>query len=176
MGNIWFFADPHFDDENIIKYENRPFENASEMNASLITLWNETVDYDDEVYILGDFGAEGHEAEMLAQLNGTIYLVKGNHDTKSNDYYRKAGFAEVYDKPIIIDGFWILSHEPMYVNTNMPYVNVFAHVHGSPIYQTFSRYHYCVSAERTGFRPIMKEKMLSDIKNHNRYNYGQKRI
>lgn len=32
MGNIYFYGDPHFDDENIIEYENRPFGNAIEVN------------------------------------------------------------------------------------------------------------------------------------------------
>lgn len=82
------------------------------------------------------------------------YLVKGNHDTKSNSEYRKFGFEEVYDHPIIIDGFWILSHDALYVNSNMPYANLFGHVHNSPIVKDYSNQHYCVSVERINYTPI----------------------
>ena len=49
-----------------------------------------------------DFGAVGREAEFLGRLQGRKFLVKGNHDRKSNQYYRLAGFEEVYDHPVII--------------------------------------------------------------------------
>ena len=150
----YFIADPHFGDERIRRYENRPFTDTHHMDSAMIRLWNETVTPQDQVYVLGDFGADGQEAQILSQLNGTKFLVKGNHDTASNAHYRQAGFAEVYDHPIILEGFWILSHDPLYVNTNMPYANLFGHVHANPIFQTYSSQHYCVSAERIHYKPI----------------------
>lgn len=157
---IYFIADTHFSDDAIRRYENRPYSNVQEMNESLIENWNSVVMDADEVYVLGDFGAIAHQDEtgnstnVLGKLNGTKYLVKGNHDTESNEYYRKAGFAEVYDKPVILDSFWILSHEPLYVCENMPYANLFGHVHNSPLYRDYSSQHYCVSVERIGYEPI----------------------
>ena len=112
------------------------------MNEKLISCWNSVVTEGDLVYVLGDFGSNGHEAFILEQLKGKKFLVKGNHDNKTNQYYRNSGFDEVYDCPIIINDFWILSHEPLYVNANMPYANLFGHVHNSPIIKTFSRQHY----------------------------------
>lgn len=157
---IFFIADTHFSSEDIIRYENRPFENTRVMDGTMIRNWNEVVSPDDIVYHLGDFGAEGHENEFLHWLNGTIYLVKGNHDVETNEYYRDVGFKEVYDLPVVYDGYWLLSHEPMYVNTNMPYANLFGHVHANPIIKDSSPYHVCVSVERTDYAPIS----LSEIK------------
>ena len=154
MEKIYFIADTHFGDERIRKYENRPFESAEQMDNELIRRWNYIVDPEDTVYLLGDFGAEGYEAEILSKLNGKKLLVKGNHDTKSNEEYRRLGFAEVYDRPIIFDGFWILSHDALYVNENMPYANLFGHVHNSPIIKDYSKQHYCVSVERIDYSPI----------------------
>ena len=154
VNRIFFIADTHFGSEAIRRYENRPFSDAAEMDRVMIDRWNRTVTAEDIVYHLGDFGAEGREAEILARLNGTIYLVKGNHDTQSNDYYRRAGFREVYDLPVLFQNFWILSHEPLYVNTNMPYANLFGHVHANPQYRDFSPQHFCVCAERIGYNPI----------------------
>lgn len=146
----YFIADLHFSDQRIIDYENRPFDNAKDMNETIIRNWNGTVTEDDEVYVAGDVGDDSY----VSQLKGRKYLIKGNHDTKSNEDYRRCGFAEVYDYPIIIDGFWIVSHEPLYVSENMPYANIFGHVHNSPIYKDYSKHHYCVSVERIGYKPV----------------------
>ena len=154
MTKTFLIADTHFGDNRILKYENRPFDNVEIMDEELIRRWNNAVSPDDSVYMLGDFGAVGHEKEVLSRLNGKIYLVKGNHDTKSNEDYRSLGFTEVYDHPIILDGFWILSHDALYVNSNMPYANLFGHVHNSPIIKDYSKQHYCVSAERINYTPI----------------------
>ena len=149
MSNIYFIADTHFGSEAMRLYENRPFINTQEMDRELITRWNNVVCEDDVVYHLGDSGAEGNEPGVLSRLNGTKYLVRGNHDTQSNAYYRQAGFQEVYDLPVLFRNFWILSHEPLYVNTNMPYANLVGHIHANPMYKDFSPQHFCVCVERT---------------------------
>ena len=164
MNKVFFTADTHFGDGAIIRYEKRPFENAGVMDDELISLWNQTVGGSDEVYVIGDFGTAGREKEILSRLNGTKFLVKGNHDTQTNEYYRAAGFSEVYDRPILYESFWILSHEPVYVNENMPYANIFGHVHASPLFKDYSSQHYCVSVERTGYRPIGFEAVQKKIK------------
>ncbi len=154
MNKVFFIADTHFGDDAIRRYENRPFDDAESMDKEMIQNWNQVVDAQDVVYVLGDFGASGEEQKVLSQLNGTKYLIKGNHDIQSNQYYRNAGFFEVYDHPILYKGFWILSHEALYVNENMPYANLFGHVHNSPIVKDYSKQHYCVSVERIHYRPI----------------------
>ena len=148
--SIFFIADTHFGDERILRYENRPFKSVDEMNSEIVKRWNESVKGDDSVYLLGDVGDE----YFLKDLNGKKFLVKGNHDTKSNEHYRRAGFCEVYDLPVIFQGFWLLSHEPLYVCQNMPYANIFGHVHANPIYKDFSPQSFCVSVERINYTPI----------------------
>lgn len=97
----YFIADTHFTEDNIRRYENRPYQNVVEMDNRMISCWNKIINEDDMIYILGDFGADEHELCILNQLKGVKYLVKGNHDVKSNEYYRNVGFQEVYDCPII---------------------------------------------------------------------------
>ena len=157
MSRDYFIADTHFDDDTIRRYENRPFDTVRAMNEALIENWNRAVSAEDRVYVLGDFGAPGREAEILSALNGQKILVKGNHDTRSNEYYRQAGFGEVYDLPVLYEGFWLLSHEPLYVNTNMPYANLFGHVHASPLFRDLSPQHFCLCAERLDYTPISLE-------------------
>ncbi|MBQ7541169.1 MAG: metallophosphoesterase [Clostridia bacterium] len=160
----FFIADTHFGDSSIFRYENRPFASVREMDEEMIARWNAAVQNEDVVYVLGDFGADGREAETLSRLNGTKYLIKGNHDTKSNAEYRAFGFAEVYDHPILLDSFWILSHDAVYVNTNMPYANLFGHVHNSPIVKDLSAQHCCVSVERIQYTPIAFDTIKRRIK------------
>ena len=65
--------------------------------------------------------------------------------------------------PIILNEFWILSHKPMYVNSNMPYANIFGHVHNSPIFNTYSSQHYCVSVERINYTPISMNEIIKKV-------------
>lgn len=155
----YFVADLHFDDDRILRYENRPFSGVQEMNRAIIEGWNSLVNPEDRVYVIGDIG----NSEYLASLKGIKYLVKGNHDTYDNVYYRRMGFEEVYDMPVIFEEFWILSHEPMYVNGNMPYANIFGHVHNNPNYCSVSSQGICVSVERIGYKPISFEEIKQQI-------------
>ena len=113
---IYFIADPHFQHKNIIKYCDRPFENINQMDQTLINNWNKTVKNDDEVYILGDLSNENvviyNLKNIVEQLNGKKYLVKGNHDVLSDECYKYIGIEKIYDKSIILNDFIILKHYP----------------------------------------------------------------
>lgn len=148
--NVFFIADTHFWSERILHYENRPFKTIEEMHETMISNRNNTVWENDIVRFLWDIWDDS----FISKLNWKKYLVKWNHDTEEIDYYRKIWFIEVYDLPIIFENFWILSHEPLYVNANMPYANIFAHVHQNPMYKTISEQSFCVSCDRIWFKPI----------------------
>lgn len=156
---IHFIQDTHFDDANIIKFEGRPFGSVGQMNEILIRNWNDAIKEGDEVWV-SDFMNERQENpkkrlnEILERLKGTVVLIRGNHDCMSDLDYLDAGISKVYDYPTILDGFYIVSHEPEYVNMNSPYANIFGHVHGNPSYLSVSPRSMCVSAERIGYRPI----------------------
>jgi calcineurin-like phosphoesterase family protein len=78
---IYFTSDPHFWHGNIIKYCNRPFKDAIEMNDALIKNWNATVGSEDTVYCLGDLSMAIRPVETITpNLNGKKFLVPGNHD------------------------------------------------------------------------------------------------
>jgi calcineurin-like phosphoesterase family protein len=73
---VWFTADHHFGHENIIKFCNRPFASAQEMDEAMIERWNSVVKPDDKVYHLGDFTLNNAAAadHYFKQLNGRIYV------------------------------------------------------------------------------------------------------
>ena len=79
---VFFTADTHFGHANIIKHCGRPFADAAAMDAALVDNWNAAVGPKDTVYHVGDFAyrAAGPAGDYLDRLNGTIHLVRGNHD------------------------------------------------------------------------------------------------
>lgn len=100
---IFFTSDTHFSHKNIIRHNNRPFENIEEMNAALIDNWNSKVTDNDEIYFLGDFcfGNKKQHNEIFHQLRGVKHLIKGNHDKddivdhmpwQSISYYKEVKF------------------------------------------------------------------------------------
>ncbi|MDO5560241.1 MAG: metallophosphoesterase [Oscillospiraceae bacterium] len=162
---VFFIADTHFGHEAIIHYENRPFQNVEEMDRIMIQNFNSVVSADDTVFILGDFSCYDMEKniQIVESLNGRKILVMGNHDTETDRYYFECGFESVSRFPVIYEGFWILSHEPMYLNVNMPYANIYGHVHSNPVYADFSKQSYCVSAERINYTPIEFDEIINKI-------------
>jgi len=164
----YFIADTHFGDESIIRYENRPFKNASEMDEYITNKWNDTVSPEDNVFILGDFSVYTDKAKLkqiLDALNGNKILVMGNHDRDFDaNIWRACGFKECSPWPIVFNEYFILSHEPLYINSNMPYANIFGHVHGNPAYKDASKQSVCVSAERINYTPISFEELVAAMK------------
>lgn len=173
MANIYMIADTHFyNSGDIIRYEKRPFKDGREMNHTLIINWNKIITEDDVIWHLGDF-SDSYDMErnknLLNQLNGHKKLVMGNHDRyKSVKEWMDVGFEEVYPLPVILDDFFILSHEPCYVNLASPYANIFGYVHGNPAYKDYSPRSYCVCVERINNHPILldsiKKKILQEAR------------
>lgn len=94
----------HFGHANVIKYCQRPYASVDEMNGALIRNWNEVVQPDDIVYCLGDVSLASKPVEAYTrQLNGTKYLVPGNHDF-CHSYHKKSRSQENRNK-------WIAQYE-----------------------------------------------------------------
>lgn len=79
---IRYIADLHFNHNAVIEYDKRPFSSITQMNNAMIQLWNEAVNKDDDIYIVGDlvFKGELRPCEILQELKGHKHLIIGNHD------------------------------------------------------------------------------------------------
>ncbi len=95
--NTLFISDTHFGHSNCIAFDDRPFSCVEEMDMEMIHRWNRKVNKDDQVYVLGDFCYRNRTSvdDYVSQLHGTIHLIRGNHDKRSEAYERC--FAEVCD-------------------------------------------------------------------------------
>ena len=50
----FYISDLHFGHKNALSFDNRPFTTIEEHDNLIINNWNEVVNIDDDVYILGD--------------------------------------------------------------------------------------------------------------------------
>jgi calcineurin-like phosphoesterase family protein len=166
---IWFTADTHLNDfayslpgteSDEIKYETRTTTNL------IIKNWNNLIQKDDYVYVLGDFGyfKDKKEVEdMLSCLNGKKYLVIGNNDGarvcdargwKSVSMLKKIDVrytdgGERRSQEIV------LCHYPMLVwqNSGSGSWNLHGHSHNT-LPEDFNSYRYDVGVNGQNFKPI----------------------
>ena len=116
---IYFTADTHFGHKNIINLSRRPFTDLGNMHETLILNWNACVREEDEVYILGDFcykADAGQVNQILRHLNGTKYLIIGNHDVYIDDpdFDRSAfGWIRHYHVLDYLGRKFVLFHYPI---------------------------------------------------------------
>jgi len=121
MSKVFFTSDNHFGHKNIKKFcpQTRQGENVDQMNALMIRRWQEQVQQDDLVYLLGDvFFCDAEKANrIIDQLPGQKFLVFGNHDkvirsnsTLRNKFVATAEWREIYveNKKVV------LHHYPTY--------------------------------------------------------------
>ncbi|MFD2328599.1 phosphoesterase [Cohnella sp. GCM10020058] len=163
MAKTFFISDHHFGHRNIIDFESRPFADAEEMTEVMIERWNAVVDKEDEVFHLGDFSFLNMERTrgIVSRLNGRKTLILGNHDRgRSRSWWLEAGFEQVSEYPIIYKDFFFLSHEPMYMNKHMPYVNVHGHIHGQK-YEGKNYFNVCV--EHWDYTPLTFEQIRDAV-------------
>ena len=104
--NYWWTSDYHFSHFNIIRYCNRPFETAEEMNETIIRKHNERVQPEDTVFFLGDF-----------------IFIQGNHDNNNS-------LKTIITKMYIYYGSKTIcmTHKPEHADPKVP-LNFCGHVH-----------------------------------------------
>lgn len=129
---VYFTSDFHFSHETIILFERKEFDKLSDHDKtvldSLSVLTNE-----DTIWFLGDMGwPNDFISEKIRKMGCRKYMIKGNHDTDSNDYYvEKYGLTDCYDHPVWLSDRVVLSHYPIPVEDGI--INIHGHLHGSVI-------------------------------------------
>lgn len=168
---IYFTSDLHFYHANVIKHAKRPFSTVEEMNAVLISNWNKVVQESDEVYILGDVTMKGASfaAEVLRQLNGRKYLIKGNHDRFADQQSFDCGLFEWikdYYELTYQNQRFILLHYPI-AEWNHFYhsaIHLHGHQHNYSDYNLQNRQNglrrFDVGVDANDMRPVSIDKVI----------------
>lgn len=92
--NWWVTSDTHLGHRRISELAGRPFdtsESTEEMDRTLVANHNSVVNPDDIVIHLGDLAMGSFETSLdfASQLNGTKFLIAGNHDRFFSGWKRK---------------------------------------------------------------------------------------
>ena len=168
---IYFTADLHFGHANVIKHCGRPFASAAEMDAALTRNWNETVNKNDEVYILGDFTMKPAETahDYLTALKGRKYFIRGNHD-RFLDRIDAFGnhFEWVRDYYVLNYGgrVFVLFHYPIaeWHGFFRGSLHLYGHVHNSTVSTARiddSVLAFNVGVDCNGFRPVSDRDIIA---------------
>jgi calcineurin-like phosphoesterase family protein len=132
----FFTADPHFCHGRMIELARRPFSSTSEMDETMIRMWNEVVSFDDEVEIVGDFAVTTDDARIESiyhRLNGIKSLTVGNHD-EDNEAILTLPWASVETQKTVQvgDENVFLSHYPFktWPGARKGTIHLYGHMHG----------------------------------------------
>jgi len=160
---VYFTADLHFGHKNIIKFCNRPFDSVEDMDNMLIKNWNDVVQYEDEIYIVGDFTMEnGRAIRYLPRLNGKKYIITGNHDKFLHDTEEFHTYFEWIKEYEVISrqGFkWVLFHYPIaeWSGFYKGAIHLHGHVHNREIAYSWGSAKvraFNVGVDVNGYKPV----------------------
>lgn len=173
-------SDHHWGHKNVIKFENRPFNDVHEMNMYMIDAWNSVITDEDEVYHLGDVGYKINPNylinEILNKLNGKIHLIPGNHDKRLLNKFIKCGRFESIEYYKELDYDYngsnyrlIMMHYPI-LSWNGRFkgsIHIHGHTHKSD-FDIYPEGHYGrkinVSVEHLNYKPISLNSIVEKFK------------
>ena len=153
--SIYLISYTHFDHENIISYCHRPYISKYEMNKCLIENWNNTINKNDIVYFLGDWGF-GRGSRPVSywkrRLNGKILSIKGSHDKRGREY-----------RVLKTDNHtFLLIHDPNDARNWKGWI-IHGHVHNNQMdkYPFINGYRKTINVgvELTGYKPISLDEL-----------------
>ena len=173
---LFLTADTHFGHAGVVDHVGRPFADVAAMDSAMVEIWNMVVGPKDTVWHLGDFslGPRGTAERIFRRLNGSIHLVRGNHD---GDDVRSCGWASVHDMHSFrIDGTKVvLCHYPMLSwpgsahNRDGRVASIMAHGHvnGSPGNPRVPHLDPCrqdVGVDMRAYAPIAAETLIEEVR------------
>lgn len=160
----WFLSDTHFSQQRTLDFSKRPFRNVKEMDLELISNWNKTVNVNDDVYVLGDFG---EDLRYINCLNfKTLHFIKGNYERDKVpdiiEQLKKRKDVKIYDndecKIKVGDFDCVLRHEPQtdYKPKKGEFV-LYGHIHGRQMVK--KGFGLDVGVDCHHFRPISEDEV-----------------
>jgi len=159
---VFFTADTHWGDHRTLNIGRRPFASVAEMDLELCRRWNAVVGPDDEVWHLGDVARRaGEVATLLAGLNGTKHLIRGNNDPDATAGAEGWASVSTYAE-LALDGHrLVLCHYPFrsWNGQGKGAINLHGHSHGR--LKPVPRQHD-VGVDVRDFRPVTLMDMVGD--------------
>lgn len=186
MSRVWITSDLHIGHNRDFVYEDRGFGSIEEHDEALLANWNELVDEDDTVYILGDVMLKkdlqdinfSYGISVLKKLKGKLIIFRGNHDSdeKIERYMEcsnviSAGHAAMYlDYPETGSYHFYLSHYPTLISheklkqMKAALINLYGHTHQKERFYNDHPYMYCVCLDAHDMRPVLLEDIIEEVR------------
>ncbi len=159
---LYLITDTHLGHRGMCRTCGRPV-NFSEM---ICHYWRDMVRPDDTVIHLGDVAWNDDWLRRVKRLPGHKILVRGNHDKKSDEAYRDAGFETVVTSlrrdfgPVSV----LFTHEPCY-DTDLTHPKIIWNIHGHNHdlhREEMRQFRLPLSLEHMGYRPIAVDASFLD--------------
>lgn len=174
---IYFTSDLHFCHDREFIYKPRGFNTVWEMNNTIMKNWNNLIEYDDTVYILGDLMLNDNEEgiELLKNLNGKKKIIFGNHCTNTRiELYKNLPNTEVrgWADRLDYNGYhFYLSHYPTLTSNldggrslKQRILNLFGHTHSKDKFYQDNPTMYNVALDAHNNTPVSIEQIIEDMK------------
>lgn len=172
---IYFTSDWHIGHNKEFIYKARGFSSIEEHDTAVLKRCNELVQYNDELWILGDLAMSSNEKEwnrVYLSLNcQNIHYLQGNHETDNKmdiyDYeyqFDFHGFADIYKYSK--NRIFYLSHYPTIVGNfedGKPAMwNLSGHTHSKDKFSIYPNV-YNVALDAHNCYPVSIETIMKDI-------------
>lgn len=174
---IWFTSDLHFCHDREFLYKPRGFDNVEEMNNAIVERWNNVVETNDFVFVLGDLMLCDNEKaiEFVKNLNGILVVILGNHDTDNRVKLYKGVdniVAVEYAMRLRLNGYnFFLTHYPCLTGSlehdtpKKTTINLFGHTHSKNLFYEDRPYMYNVAMDAHNCTPVSLNNIINDIEN-----------
>lgn len=161
----WFWSDQHFGHHNIIRYSNRPFDTVNQMNAEMLSRYNERVSKDDIVVFGGDIAFMNVDLmnDVFRQMPGYKIQIVGNHDMSRNgqlvNFHVDERHVCLAINPTLSNGTTLLlTHYPLF-NVPNKCINIHGHIHTRLMP---GNKHFNMSVEHTNYGPIILNEIIDN--------------
>jgi len=139
-----YTSDLHLQHNNILKYDNRPFNSIEEHDEHIVEVINEYVNKDDQLYILWDICWKPNKwIETLKEIKcNNVFFIQGNHDfTKYLKIYENLWWTNLWLMHIDKEAKVVLCHYPMeeWFHSHHKEDGRFFHIHGHSHWNSIRR-------------------------------------
>ena len=174
--NVFATSDWHLGHDRGFITDPRGFSSVEEMNAEIVRRHNEVVGPDDEVYVLGDLMLGDNKAGLaaIAQMNGRLHIVCGNHDTDARveAYMNLPNVVEVCTAARFKWGKlnFYCSHWPTHTDNlekesiNQCMINFYGHTHQKTNFHDDIPFIYHVGVDSHDCYPVLISDAVKEIK------------
>ena len=145
------------------------------MNLAQVQKWNETVEDDDDIYVLGDLTlGDSNNIEFIKQLKGKIHIVLGNHDTANREkmYRELPNVVEIAEVGIRLEykkHHFILTHYPRLTGNlekeslKQMTLNLYGHTHQNTNFYEDRPYMFHVGVDSHNGYPVLLDDIIEEM-------------